>query len=65
MLLNLPSLSASSDLNCCDRLLSFFASDLLMLLSLFLSSWEKPMLELPLDEAPALPVVLLSDDPLE
>lgn len=71
MLLNLPSLSASSDLNCCDRLLSFFASDLLMLLSPFLSSCEKPMLELPLDEAPALPVLplvpapRLSDEPLE
>ena len=74
MLLNLPSLSASSDLNCCDRLLSFFASDLLMLLSPFLSSCEKPMLELPLDEAPVLPVEpalpllpapMLSDDPLD
>ena len=68
MLLNLPSLSASSDLNCCDRPLSFFASDLLMLLSLSLSSCEKPMPALPLVEAPALPVLLLpmlSDDPLE
>lgn len=71
MLLNLPSLSASSDLNCCDRLLSFFASDLLMLLSPFLSSCEKLMLALPLDEAPALPVLplvpapMLSEDPLD
>lgn len=70
----MPSLSASSDLNCCDRPLSFFASDLLILLSPFLSSCEKLMLELPLLEAPALPVEpvlpllpapMLSDEPLE
>lgn len=58
MLLNLPSLSASSDLNCCDRLLSFLASDLVMLLSPFLSSCEKLILALPLVDAPALPTSL-------
>lgn len=53
MLLNLPSLSASSDLNCCDKPLSFFASALVILLSPFLSSCEKVMLALPLLDAPA------------
>lgn len=53
VLLNLPSLSASSDLNCCDKPLSFFASDLVILLSPFLSSCEKLMLALPLLDAPA------------
>ena len=64
MLLNLPSLSASSDLNCCERLLSFFASDLVMLLSPFLSSCEKLMLALPLVDAPALPVLPLTSPEL-
>lgn len=72
MLLNLPSLSASSDLNCCDKPLSFFASDLVILLSPFLSSCEKLMLALPLPDAPApiseelplapAPVLLEGDD---
>lgn len=61
VLLNVPSLSASSDLNCCDRLLSFFASDLLILPSPFLSSCESPPPAPPLDDAPALPVLPLSD----